>query len=289
MLFLKQVFQRLFRFFFKKKSKKTSFIVQKSPKSFDSGHLGASVYTEIYVPSFDDAPFDKPFSLLLFNDGQDMEAVQLAQTLTELLNTKQIEPVLVVGLFPNDRIQEYGTARYLDYANRGQQSAAYAQFITQELIPYLEKNYRIHSNPHKRAVAGFSLGGLSAFDLVWNQPQLFGKVGVFSGALWWRSEAFKPEYPDADRIIHTMVERDATAERAQLQFWLQAGTNDEKEDRNNNGIIDAIDDTLDLIKILQKKGFHKKAMRYVEVEGGEHHPGTWKTVLPDFLKWAFGK
>ncbi|MCB0642407.1 MAG: hypothetical protein KDC44_12240 [Phaeodactylibacter sp.] len=72
-----------------------------------------------------------------------------------------------------------------------------------------------------------------------------------------------------------------------LQFWFQTGTNDETSDRNNNGIIDAIDDTLDLMKALKKVGYPKTAMKYVEVENGVHHPSTWAKVMPDFLKWAF--
>jgi len=37
-----------------------------------------------------------------------------------------------------------------------------------------------------------------------------------------------------------------------------AGTADEEADRNNNGIIDAIDDTLQLLQILKKKARKKK-------------------------------
>jgi enterochelin esterase-like enzyme len=71
-----------------------------------------------------------------------------------------------------------------------------------------------------------------------------------------------------------------------LKFWFQTGTNDETDDRNKNGIIDSIDDTTDLIKLLKGKGYAD--IVYREVEGGEHNPKTWGEVLPDFLIWAFG-
>ena len=75
-----------------------------------------------------------------------------------------------------------------------------------------------------------------------------------------------------------------------MKFWLEAGTADETEDRNNNGIIDAIDDTMDLIKILEEKGYRQdEDICYEEVEGGEHNYDTWSKVLPKFLQWAFGK
>jgi iron(III)-enterobactin esterase len=75
-----------------------------------------------------------------------------------------------------------------------------------------------------------------------------------------------------------------------MQFWVEAGTNDETSDRNNNGIIDAIDDTLDLIKELEKKGYkNTQDIVYEEVKGGEHNANTWKKIVPNFLIWSFGK
>ncbi len=138
------------------------------------------------------------------------------------------------------------------------------------------------------AYAGFSLGGLSALDIAWNYPQYFNKMGVFSGSFWWRSKELDKGYTDADRIAHAMVRESTT--KPNLKFWLQTGTNDETADRNNNGIIDSIDDTIDLIKELQAKGFKRpEDIRYLEVVGGSHNPETWAKAMPKFLCWAFGK
>ena len=73
-----------------------------------------------------------------------------------------------------------------------------------------------------------------------------------------------------------------------MKFWFQCGTNDEKADRNNNGIIDAIDDTFDLIKELEKKGYSKgQTIHYEEIEDGEHNQATWRLAFPSFLSWVF--
>ena len=40
-----------------------------------------------------------------------------------------------------------------------------------------------------------------------------------------------------------------------MKFFFECGTADEKEDRNENGVIDSIDDTLDLIATLKNKGY----------------------------------
>ena len=64
---------------------------------------------------------------------------------------------------------------------------------------------------------------------------------------------------------------------------------DEKADRNNNGVIDAIDDTLDLIKELKKKGYPESSIRYLELKDGRHDVPTWARAFPDFLQWGWGK
>jgi enterochelin esterase-like enzyme len=75
-----------------------------------------------------------------------------------------------------------------------------------------------------------------------------------------------------------------------LKFFFQCGNLDEKKDRNKNGIIDSIDDTLDLIKELEAKGYDgKKDICYVELPEGKHDVATWSKAMPEFLKWGWGK
>jgi enterochelin esterase-like enzyme len=139
----------------------------------------------------------------------------------------------------------------------------------------------------KNVIAGFSLGGLSALDIAWNYTDHFSRVGVFSGSLWWRSRSMNRGYKDdRDRIIHQVIK--TGAKREGLRFWLEAGTADETGDRNRNGVIDSIDDTIDLIRELKEKGYdHEDDIQFLLVKGGEHNQNTWGEVMPHFLKWAF--
>jgi enterochelin esterase-like enzyme len=100
---------------------------------------------------------------------------------------------------------EYGTAGTPDFRGRCQ-SSLYTWFIFDELIPQIRKKYHVPEFREK-SFAGFSLGALSALDIVWNHPQEFFKVGVFSGSLWWRSrDKYDPEYcDDQDRIMQQAV------------------------------------------------------------------------------------
>lgn len=57
-------------------------------------------------------------------------------------------------------------------------------------------------------MAGFSLGGLSALDLVWNHANEFSKVGIFSASLWWRRKSYEDGYDDEkDRLMHLQINK----------------------------------------------------------------------------------
>ncbi len=257
-------------------------------RNFPSASLGARFSVDVFLPPDFDASGSFKFPVLYFNDGQDMRAIHLLDTLMLLYSRRFIPSIVVVAVYAGERLQEYGIAAQPDYRNRGSKAGQYAKFLSDELMPYVRSNYHTQTDPGMVALAGFSLGGLSAIDIVWNHPHLFGIVGVFSGAFWWRSRDYNESDPDGGRILHESLKK--SHRRPHLRFWFQTGTMDESDDRNNNGVIDAIDDTLDLIDILKKLGYdHKRDIHYREVKGGIHHPSTWGMVLPEFLIWAFGQ
>jgi len=252
-----------------------------------STHLKKDLKFEVFLPP-NYHQENRNYKVLYANDGQDMEAIKLKKTLENLYQQQAIEPLIVVAVYADkDRTQDYGTACMPDYKQRGSHAHAYSRFMTEELLPFVWKKYR--TAYEKAAYMGFSLGGLSAIDIAWNHPDFFDKVGVFSGSFWWRKKAYEDGYDDHnDRIMHNIIR--AGQKRNNMRFWLQVGTLDETEDRNNNGIIDAIDDTLDLIGELEAKGYSRSFdIHYELVEGGEHNPQTWGECMPNFLKWAFGK
>jgi enterochelin esterase-like enzyme len=226
------------------------------------------------------------YPVLLVNDGQDFDALKMVHHINDLTAAMRIREVLVVGIHANgDRLQEYGMAAAPDYAGRGSRAACTTDFVLHELIPYLKNHYPLESE--KMIYAGFSLGGLMALDIVWNHPNIFSHVAVFSGALWWRSKALGAGYTERDRIMHKQLEE--TPYKSGLKFWFQTGTLDETDDRDGDGVIDSIQDTLECISVLERKGYRWGVdVRYTEVEGGYHNQETWSGVIPDFLIWAFG-
>jgi esterase/lipase superfamily enzyme len=230
-------------------------------------------------------------SLLLINDGQDLVTMGFEEILGDLYETGSIHDLFCVGIHcSKDRKNEYGTAKYLDYKGRGARAALYNRFILEELMPFIRSTLFIYSFKEK-CFAGFSLGGLCALDMVWNHPLEFSKVGVFSGSLWWRDKDQDDEDFDetTDRIMHRQVKEDNNF-YPWLKFFFEVGTLDEVADRNKNGVIDSIDDTVSFIDILVDKGYDRDAsIRFLELKDGRHDVPTWAKAFPAFLKWGWGR
>jgi predicted alpha/beta superfamily hydrolase len=272
-----------------KKATTESLIKSVTIDDFYSAALKRRVKMEVLLPPWYEETTDHSFPVLYINDGQSLKAVKMREALLDCYERKVIPPVIVVGVFAHNRMQEYGIASTPDYRNRGGKANKYSRFLTNELIPLINKNFRTKQSADATAVAGFSLGGLSAFDIAWNYSDVFGSAGIFSGSFWWRSKDYKDGYDDTiHRIAHSMVRN--SKKREALRLWFQCGTNDEIADRNKNGIIDSIDDTFDLIQELTEIGYDSEdELMYVEVVDGLHHESTWADVMPLFLEFAFGR
>ena len=253
-------------------------------KSVFSVYLNREVILSIILPQ--DFSQSRSYKLLLMNDGQDFPALRIEDMLNEMQQNHLIEPVAAVGIHANaDRLFEYGTSVQSDYANRGHKAKDTRDFVLNELIPFLKESYNVQDD--QVVYGGFSLGGLMALDIAWNHSEIFSKAAVFSGALWWRKKAIEDGYNDADRIMHAQIRETST--KPDLKFWFQCGGKDETDDRDGDGVIDSIQDTLECISELERKGYiWNKDIHYLEMPDGEHHIATWSEAFPEFLVWAFG-
>ncbi|MCX2573949.1 alpha/beta hydrolase [Pedobacter sandarakinus] len=249
-----------------------------------SAYLKREVEIDMYLP--EGILGNEKIELLLLNDGQDVAKMDFARILTEAHHYKRNHRLVVVAIRASaQRLLEYGVAGVPDFKGRGANAKQYNDFIVKELLPFVKKKIALPITG-KVAFGGFSLGGLSAFDIAWNNPSVFDCIGVFSGAFWWRKKDLAEGYTDADRIMHAMIA--ATSTKPGMRFWLMTGTEDEKADRNKNLIIDSIDDTIDVVKALLLKGYKRpENIFYYERVGGKHDVPTWESVMPAFLNWAF--
>ena len=255
--------------------------------TIDSSFLKRKVEVDFFLPK--NVLKHSLLSLLLINDGQNLAEMNFRSILESLCSAGEIEPLLAIGIHAGERrTREFGIASQADYLGRGIDAERYTSFLLAELLPFLQSRYHDISFKDK-AVAGFSLGGLTALDIVWNHPEHFSKAGVFSGSFWWRSvDQNDSRYNDNEHRIMPRVIGKGTFHAGQ-KFFFQCGGMDETLDRNNNGIIDSIDDTMAVINELKIKGYKVgKDIHYLEIPDGRHDITTWEEAIPDFLRWGWG-
>lgn len=279
-----------------------------------------SMHVTIYLPPGYASPdaARQRYPVLYANDGQDMPAVGLQPTLARLYREDAIEPVIVVAIhMPADRAAAYGLSdrkhrRSLVGGSRigpiGSRAQDYSAWVARSLVPYVDTHYRTRRSAGGRSMLGWSLGALNAFNLGWQYPAVFGRVGALSPSFWLAADRSSATAIQRTRLAQAMV--DHSRKRAGLRLWFSMGSAEETADRDSDGINDALDDVRDLIGGYRAAdGFHARGLRqlgytvnvsqsrpavpaevtlYV-LDGGVHNQASWKRVLPRFLRWAYGR
>ena len=275
------------------------------------------VTVDVYLPG-DYADSRQRYRTIYADDGQDMPAVGLVPTLTALCRAHAIRvPIVVAVHMLRDRMGIYGlsdraSGRSLPadtkYGPVGRRAHDYSQWLATQLVPYIDAHYRTLRNAQARSVLGWSLGGLNAFNLGWNYPELFGRVGAFSPSFWLAADRTSDTAVERTRLAQRMVDRGP--KRPGLRFWFAAGTAEETNDRDHDGVIDVIGDIRDLVTGHRAPdGFHLRGLRQLGysanmdyaahpdraadvavylLPGGKHQQASWAKMLPLFLRWDDG-
>jgi enterochelin esterase-like enzyme len=277
------------------------------------------IVVAVYLPPGYDHAAARRYPVLYANDGQDMEAVGLQPTLAQLYRDKAIEPVIVVAIgMLADRASGYGlsdraAARSLvggsPIGSIGTRAQDYSAWVATALVPYVDAHYRTRKSARGRTMLGWSLGALNAFNLGWQYPEVFGRVGAFSPSFWLAADRSSATAVQHTRLAQAMVDRGR--KRAGLRMWFAVGTAEETKDRDGDGINDTVDDTQDLLqgyrgadgfrlRGLKQLGYTvnmdvaKHPLRHADatlflLPGGVHNQASWKRMLPVFLRWAYGR
>jgi enterochelin esterase family protein len=148
-------------------------------------------------------------------------------------------------------------------------------FLT-DLLPYVEKNYRVLTDRPNRAIAGLSMGGNQTLNIAIPHLEKFAYVGVFSSGIITgaRGAAPAPTGPFAEswEKQHLTELDNAASKRGLNLLWFSTG----KED----GLIPTTRNTVELLK---KHGFKPV---YLESEGA-HTWLNWRDYLSAFAPQLF--
>jgi enterochelin esterase family protein len=137
---------------------------------------------------------------------------------------------------------------------------SYPHSLVKDVIPFVEKTYRVIPNKDNRAIAGLSMGGGHTIAATNNNPGVFGWVGVFSSG----------PRTDPDATYNAQLAK-LKASGVKL-YWIGVGTTDM-----------ARQGSLNLSTLVKKHGFNNV---YKEVPG-MHFWFIWRIFLGDFGSLLF--
>jgi enterochelin esterase-like enzyme len=101
-------------------------------------------------------------------------------------------------------------------------SGTYGKYLLEEVLPAVEKTYKLRKDPYSRAIGGASSGAICAFNVAWYYPEHFSRVLSHIGsytALQWKPE----EHLDGGYIVSYKVGREA---KKNLRVWMSDGADD---------------------------------------------------------------
>jgi enterochelin esterase-like enzyme len=232
-----------------------------------------SVYVpEQYVPGTI-APF------IVGADGPDR---LLFTALDNLIAEKRV-PVMIAISIGNGSGDAQGSERGLEYDTM---SGRYAEFVEQEVLPVVEKQYgvKLTRDPDGRAAMGGSSGGSCALIMAWYHPELYHRVLTYSGTYVNQQWPYDAATPHGAWEFHEHLIPDSPAKP--IRLWLEVG---DRDNYNPNVMRDNMHDWVlaneNMARVLAEKGY---AYQFVFARNAGHTDRSVKQqTLPEALEWLW--
>ena len=161
-----------------------------------------------------------------------------------LILSRQAAPFIII--FPEDR--------YVGV----EQGVYFGQYVINNIIPYIDSNYRTLADREHRAIGGLSRGGGWAFQLGMTRTDLFGAVGLHSPAI----------FPD-DRAIYEYWLHDMPAENWP-RVYLDVGDND--PEKGFDMLVEGV--------------FTKYELPHEwHLNTGAHDAAYWSAHVNEYIEW----
>lgn len=235
-------------------------------------------------PGYDDAENQgRHYPVLYLNDGQNLfEAStsftgiewQVDETAERLIREGIIPPIMVVGIdnTGKDRVREYMPHRSMNPMMLRVQGRYYPDFLTKEVMPFVERTYRVATGPDNTGLGGSSLGGLIALYTAMVRPGVIGRLLIESPSLW----AAGRQSIKQSRTVRIWPER----------IFLSAGTAEAGSAARSRTVVD---DVRELAAILRRAVLSEKRLRLVIKDGAGHNESAWAERFPEALQFLFGQ
>jgi enterochelin esterase family protein len=224
----------------------------------------------IYVPAQYDG--QQPACVMVFQDGgayvNEKGQFRVPTVFDNLIHKKEM-PV-TIGIFINPGNFPATEAGKQPRSNRSFEydtlSDQYARFLEKEMLPEVGKEYKLRSDAAGRAIGGISSGGICAFTVAWQRPDLFSKVLSHVGSF--TNIRGGDVYPGIIR----------KTERKPIRVFLQDGSGDLDNQHGNWPLANQ--------QMAAALKFAKYDYKFEYGDGG-HNGKHGGAILPDSLRWLW--
>ena len=235
-----------------------------SAHSYFSKSLGQRRALHVYTPpGYDQSGKKLPVMYLLHgsgdNDGTWSSLGRANVILDHLIAAKKAKPMIVVMTDGHPYISPPGVSP-TNTTERGRSTRSYERDCIEDVMPFVEANYRTIKNRESRAIIGLSMGGGQALHVGLNHLDRFAWVGGMSASV-----------PNADEVAVALNDAQATNKKLKL-LWIAIGKDDFLVSRNTT-----------FEDVLKAKGI---AHTYQVTEGNHSWP-VWRKSLAEFAPRVF--
>jgi Putative esterase len=219
----------------------------------------------------------RPAALMVWQDGHnhasgDRTPLRLFTVTENLVQQKLIPPMVHVLISPPDRTK----LRSIQYDTV---SDLYGKFVLEEILPLVEKSYRLRPDAYSRGIAGQSSGAIAALNAAWYYPRQFSRVlstiGSYTALQWRYGQPNPADNLDGGNIYPSRVRREP---KKNIRVWMSDGA-DDNESRGGSWPLQNIQ-MANSFK-LQDYDFH---FRFGEAA---HSPAQGGLDMPEALAWLW--
>lgn len=250
-----------------------------------SAYLANSRSVRVWLPPGynDEANADRRYPVLYMNDGQNLfdratsfggHEWQADETATRLINEGRIQPLIIIGIDNSGitRSQEYN-APGVNWGGRQSHGDKYMQFVTEELMPYVNSRYRTLKGPENTGFGGSSFGGNIALYAAMNNNDAFGRVLIESPALTVGNRAPLAQVHAHDR-------------KWPQRIFIAVGTSETSNPADAAEYLAAVQALADYYRA---RRFGEDRMKFVVAKDAIHSERAWAGRFPEALEYLFGK
>jgi enterochelin esterase-like enzyme/sugar lactone lactonase YvrE len=230
----------------------------------------------VYIPAEYDATKPTPFMIFLDGGGALGNSMRVPVVFDNLIAKHDIPPMIGIFVEPGilPVVSDANQNRYNRIYEYDSMTPRFADFLLNELIPAVAKNYNLSKNPDDRGLSGVSTGAVGAFMAAWNRPDQFHRVLSFIGTY--------VSMKGADGLP-ALVRR---TEPKPIRIFMQDGTSDHIVAAEPYGISPFGSWPINNQAMYQALAFEGYDVK-LEMGTEGHNMKQGGAILPDALRWLW--